>query len=260
MKLKKKKLAVFFVILFLAIFILPIFSFLRTPTQIISKYPLYVVKFFQEELKALFFFHANMQENKQLKQQQKKLIHKIIMLRELEAENKRLKALFEFSKREKGEFVFARVIARDTSNLVSSMLIDKGTFHGVKINMPVVNELGLVGRITQAGVFTSRIVLINDTRLFVPALVQRSRVQGLVSGRLHGNLVMGYIDKDSDIAIKDIVVTSGLIEANTKSIYPKGIPIGAVAQITKEAKGQMLTAHIKPFVDTNSLEEVLIIK
>jgi len=259
-KLKKKNLAVFFAITILALFILPFFSFLKTPTHIALKYPLYVVKFFQQEVKAFFMFHVNMQENKRLKVQQNKLIHRIIMLRELEAENNRLKDLLDFTQRQKGEFIYARVITRDSSNLVSSLLIDKGTLSGIKDGMPVVNNLGLVGRVTQAGVFTSRVVLINDTRLFVPAIIQRSRIQGLVSGRLDGNLAMNYIEKDSDIALKDVVVTSGLVESEAKSIYPKGIPIGAIVQIVQESKGGMLTVYIKPFIDINSLEEVLIIK
>jgi rod shape-determining protein MreC len=120
--------------------------------------------------------------------------------------------------------------------------------------MPVVNYLGLVGRVIEVSGSASKIMLINDPNLSVSAIAQRSRQEGLVTGTLGNSLVMKYLPADADIEISDTVVTSGF-----SSNYPKGILIGTVTSINTEFSGLSRYALIKPAAGLSGLEEVLII-
>jgi len=245
---------------FLFLLVLPFFSYLNNPALNTLKYPVYLLNLVKRELTAIVMFHHNMVENERLARNQDKLIQQIVMFRELEAENKRLKMILDFKERKKAGYICARVISKDSSNLVSSIIIDKGKNSGITNGMSVVTHLGLVGRVAEVDNSVSKIILVNDPNLYVPAIIERSRVQGLVSGRLKDYLVMQYVAGDQDIMPKDIVVTSGIAAEDVKSYYPKDIPVGIVEQVMPDMHGTMFLARIKPFVDLNSLEEVLIIK
>lgn len=120
--------------------------------------------------------------------------------------------------------------------------------------MAAVTFLGLVGRISEAQEFTSKVMLITDPNIGISAIDQRSRQEGLVSGTLGSNLIMRYLPEEPDIKINDTVITSGL-----NSAYPKGSFIGTVVAIGKEFSGLSSYAIIKPAVNLSDIEEVLII-
>ncbi len=134
------------------------------------------------------------------------------------------------------------------------MIIDKGSYNGIKRGFVVINHLGLVGRVIETGDYTSKIMLINDPSLGVSAIAQRSRQEGLVSGTLGRSLIMKYLPKDADIQVSDVIITSGLTEA-----YPKGLLIGSVINIGEEFSGLSRYAIIKPAVNLSGIEEVLVI-
>ena len=259
LKLKRRYISGIVLILLL-LFILPAFSFLTSPIVNSFKSPFFIVDFFREEFVALAKFHINHQENKRLKSNQGMLMQNIIALKEMEAENSRLKSLLDFKNREKANFIAARVISRDSSNLASSIILDKGSSSGIKEGLSVVSPLGLVGRVVDIRSSICKVVLINDPNLYVPSVIQRSRCQGLVSGRLKGYFVMQYIPSGEDIKPLDIVVTSGIAAEDVSSYFPKDVPVGVVTEILPDMHGAMLIAYVKPFVDLNSLEEVLVVK
>jgi rod shape-determining protein MreC len=235
-----------------------LFSFfipvLRKSLVSLLKYPLRITDFFFNEFKALVFFHYNFLENIRLNKEIGLLKQKLSDYQELFQENQRLKALLSLRQNSTFRLIPAQVIMRSPETWSSLIVIDRGKKDGLKENSAVISYAGLVGRIVELGSSTAKVILLTDPGLCVSAIIQTSRVQGLVCGTLENYLVMRYLDEDKDIKIKDNVITAGLTE-----IFPKGILIGEITEIKKDPLDGRSYAKIKPAVDFNKLEEVMVI-
>jgi len=207
-----------------------------------------------KEIKSIVFYKKILRENSDLKKEIATLRHGIIELEEISQENKRLKKLLSFKYKTSFSVIPARVIAKDSSNWASAIIIDKGRKDKIRPDMSVINELGLVGKISEVGISTSKVILISDLDLNIPCLLQRSREEGLLTGTILGSCKMRYLSLDSDIKIGDKVITSGL-----GSIFPKGILIGEVSKIRDDSSGLMKLCLVNPSVDLSKIEEVLIL-
>jgi len=200
-------------------------------------------------------------ENEELREYVAILENELIEKNELEKENKRLKKLLDFAvDNDKMTVTGAKVIGKNPGNWFNVILIDKGTKHGVDINMAVVTERGLVGRIFQVGPNWAKVRTIVDGQSSVSGIIERTRDNGLVKGNNDMGLEEGmcrmiYLPLDSDLKPGDKVLTSGLGE-----IFPKGIYIGEVKEVVEEKRDFFKTAIIEPGVDFQRLEEVLVIK
>jgi len=130
-----------------------------------------------------------------------------------------------------------------------------GSLQGVEIGMPVVSGgAGLVGRISQVGPRTSEVQLLTDTDSAVAALLQTSRVTGLVVGQPDSTLQMEYIPQEEQIDVGDIVLTSGL-----GGVLPKGLVIGQVTEVLQMDYALFQSATVRPAIDFSRLELVLVI-
>jgi rod shape-determining protein MreC len=160
-------------------------------------------------------------ENILLKEKIKELESQVQDLKEIDRENQRLRGLLDFKKRREFSTISAQVIARDLSIWSDTAIIDKGSSGGIAVNMAVVTEDGLAGRITEAGTGISRVLLITDPDSRVGAVLQDSRELGIVEGTLRSVLKMRYLNIDADVREGDTVLTSGF-----GGNFPKGILIG----------------------------------
>jgi len=203
----------------------------------------------------------NMEKNyEELKTKVANLEKELIKLEELENENSRLKKLLEFSN-ENEEFIVtgARVIAKNPGNWFNLITIDKGEKDGVAVNMAVVTEEGLVGRVIEVAASWSKVRTIVDGQSAVSGIIQRNRDNGIVKGNNNlgsedGMCRMIYLPEDSSVVEGDKVITSGLGD-----IFPKGIYIGEVKEVIKEERDLYKTAIIEPGADFQRLEEVLVV-
>lgn len=253
-KFKKKRLiitAAFVCSLFL---FSSLVSILKIPLLNIFNPPLQLLGVINREIKGLVFYHRNFIQNERLRRENNFLKHKLNNAREAYLENERLNKLLAFKKNSPYKVVASRVIGRSADNWSSLLIIDKGRRNGIKEGFVAINYLGLVGRVSQASEFTSKITLLNDPNLGISAIIQRSRQEGLISGTLSNFLIMRYLPKDSDIKVSDLVMSSGLTEK-----YPKGLIIGTVSSVGDEFGGLSRYAMVKPAVNLSDLEEVLII-
>lgn len=197
-------------------------------------------------------------ENEQLKQTIERLEVELREAEELKQENERLKVLLNWKEKNGGRrpYMAASVVARNPDNWFGTVIINRGREDGLKTNMTVVVPAGLVGRVANVSSSTAEVLLITDPRSGVGALVQKTRVPGIVEGIASSTLLkMNHIPGNLKVTKGDTVVTSG-----QGSIYPKGIAIGKIIDVQEEASGLFQVATVKPFVDFNRLEEVLIIK
>jgi len=250
-KQQLKSYAVFISLLILLFFIS---LALRGPLVGVLKQPFNLVKFIQRETMGIIFYHRNLVRNEALEREAGLLKDKINSLNELQLENQRLKENLAFKQRSSLKLIPARVIARSADSWTSQVIIDKGSYHGIRQGMGVITYSGLAGRVMAVMDSTSRIMLLNDPSLGVSSLIQRSRQEGLVSGTLGNNLIMKYLPEEADIKIGDLVVSSGL-----NSTYPKGILIGKIVESGKDFSGLSRYAVITPVVNFSNLEEVLVV-
>ena len=199
-------------------------------------------------------YHRNYVLNKQLANENRLLRSKINSLSEVSLENERLQKLLAFRQQSPFKVVAARVIGRGADNWTSAVVIDKGGFHGVRRGMCAINHLGLLGRVIESSLDSSKIILLSDPAMGVSGVIQRTRQEGLVSGTLGTYLIMKYLPQDADIKVNDRVVTSGLNQH-----YPKGILIGTVVDVGNEFSNLGRYAVIKPAANLSYAEEVLIV-
>lgn len=254
LRFKKKHIVSILVFLLLLLVLASTISHLKTPVIEILKYPLNLLTLLRHELGGIIFYHRNLMQNERSKKEIDLLKNKLNTSEEIYLENKRLEQLLSLKQKSQFKVVASRVIGRAIDSWSSIIIIDKGGYNGIKRGMVAITYLGLVGRVIETTISTSKVMLINDPDFSVSSIVQRSRQEGLVSGTLGSSLIMEYLPKDSDIKVSDLIITSGLT-----ATYPKGLLIGTVVDIGEEFSGLSRYAVIKPAVNLSNIEEVLII-
>ena len=173
---------------------------------------------------------------------------------EMLATYQRLENLLQFKKEMDLPVQVAQVIGRDPTGWFESLIIDKGRSSGLKINMPVVNAEGVVGRLVSVSTHYAKVLLIIDQNSAVDCIVQRSRDKGILKGLSSDICELDYILKRSDVRIKDRLVTSGF-----GRVFPKGIPVGEIISV-EDISGELFKEiKVKPVVNFSKLEELLVI-
>ena len=199
------------------------------------------------------------QQNKMLRSEVDQLRIQNLQASEYAAENARLRALLGYKQAAyQFDLVAARVIGREADSWSHMIVIDRGTADGVRENMPVVTEKGLVGHVVEAGPNYAKVQLILDPRSSVGTLVQRaeSRVVGIVEGDPANPTMprMVNVPKNADIQEGDVIVTSGF-----GGMYPKGLTVGLVSSLENDEAGLLKIALLEPAVDFQRLEDVAVI-
>ena len=179
---------------------------------------------------------------------------------EVKSENERLAAMLGFDTQDgQLEMVSARIIGKSPGHWFHMFVIDAGQSSGVQIDMPVVSGDGLVGRVVATGANWSRVMAIIDSSSGVSGIVERTRDNGILHGTAAAGsenelLNLSFLPLDADLSPGDTVITSGLA-----GIFPKGIPVGEVTEVSQSDDGMRNQAVVTPWVDFNHLEEVMII-
>jgi rod shape-determining protein MreC len=159
--------------------------------------------------------------------------------------------------------VTGRVIGRSPTVWYSTVTIDHGTSSGVRVNDPVINGDGLVGRITSATKGTAQVTLITDHTSAVSGkvLTESDGVQGVVQPEV-GNpeeLLLDFLDSDQQVRTGQTVVTAGWKAQGLASFYPYGIPIGRVSDATIAEQQASQQVHVRPYADIRDLEYVQVL-
>jgi rod shape-determining protein MreC len=181
-------------------------------------------------------------------------------LTELRRENQALRSQLGFAASLTYRYIPARLVAKDPGNLFSTMVLDRGSRHGVRQGMPVVafqgGLQGLVGRVVTAGLATCAVQPITDPDSYEAARLANSRFDGLISGGSAERLVMSYVKKLALLEVQygELVVTSGMGQA-----FPEGVHIGRVREMQAKGYEASLELQVEPIVDFGRLEYVFIL-
>ena len=173
----------------------------------------------------------------------------------LSRENDRLRALLEMRAEIPSRAVAARITGADATGLFRTATINKGARDGIAKGYAVIADVGIVGQVVTISPHAARVLLLDDHSSGVDALVRRTRARGIVQGGSEAGCRLKYVKRREDLREGDLVITSGL-----DGIFPKGLPIGVVAELSDEQRGLYQTAEIRPAVDFAKLEEVLVVE
>ena len=194
-------------------------------------------------------------ENGALRQKVQELEVQIKQQEELAAENERLKSLLGLKEQSQYKIVPARVIGRDPSAWFDSSIINRGSLDGVKLNMPIVTDGGLVGRVASVSPVTSQVWLVSKDKSGLGGVVGElgnSNALGVVGGTGKKDLLeMRYVPGSVNVNVGDSVYTSG-----QDGIFPAGLKIGTVVEV---GSGSATTPHqifIRPGAGLDSMQEV----
>jgi rod shape-determining protein MreC len=202
-----------------------------------------------------FYLRGVRAENRQLKSQIEQMRLEQVRLSEDAAQARRLQTLLAFKEQFISRTVAAQVIGSSGSDLSRVVYIDKGEDDGLKRDMAVITSDGIVGKILQVykNPSVSQVLVINDQSSGVGALLEKTRLQGVLRGTASGEVVLERVMSDEQVPVGETVLTSG-----GDQIFPKGLPIGTVTNVGN-GKDLFLNIKVKPAADLSKLEEVLVL-
>jgi len=200
-----------------------------------------------------FYLRGVRAENRQLKDQIEQMRLEQVRLAEDAAQARRLQTLLAFKEQFISRTVAAQVIGSSGSDLSRTVYIDKGESAGIKRDMAVITADGIVGKVLVVYSSVSQVLLINDQSSGVGALLEKTRLQGVLRGTANGEVVLERVMSDEQVPLGETVLTSG-----GDQIFPKGLPIGSVMKVGN-GKDLFLNIKIKPAANLSKLEEVLVL-
>ncbi len=224
---------------------------------LVAKPSNYIIGIF-EDINALFNTY---EENIRLKARLEEFAVLQAEVNTLKSENAELREIVNVQESLRdSDPLHATVIARNPDQWEEKIILNRGSVHGVQKNMAVTTARGLIGKVTLVTAYTSQVELLytNNSNYRVAALAQEETgdVYGLIEGFDHerGELIFKRIDSSAVIKEGSQVVTSGL-----GGIFPKGILIGEVTEITTDDFGLTKMAYVKPAANFSLLENVTIL-
>ena len=200
-----------------------------------------------------FFLRGVRAENRQLKQQIEQMRLEQVRLTEDAEQAHRLQQLLAFKEQIIAKTVPAQVIGSSGSDLSRSIYIDKGSNEGIAADMAAITAGGIVGKVLRVYPSTSLVLMINDQTSGVGAMLEKSRLQGVLKGTPDGTVVLERVMSDEKVDPGDKVLSSG-----GDQIFPKGLPVGTVMKVSP-GREMFLKIEVKPSADLSRLEEVLVV-
>ena len=155
--------------------------------------------------------------------------------------------------------VTATVIFKSPSIWYSTVDINAGSADGVKVNDPVINGEGLVGRVAQVASDGAQVDLITDSTMGVTGRLARGGSTGLVQPKVGDpkDLLMQYLPSNAQAGVGEFVVTSGTVAPPDSSLYPPGLLIGEVTSVNEE--GASKSVNVRPAADLANLDIVQVL-
>jgi rod shape-determining protein MreC len=195
------------------------------------------------------------QQNQDLQQQLTRMRIEQAGIAEDALEGRRLQAMLAFKEQYVGTTVAAQVIGSSGSDQTHELTIDKGSNDGLKPDMAVITQYGIVGKLRDVFPSTSQVLEINDQTSGAGVILASTRIRAILRGTSAGRAQIGNLTADSRIKPGEQVLTSG-----GDKVYPRGLPVGTIESIVPDPDHQPYTAivvHLAANLDR--VEEVLVI-
>ncbi|NNF59605.1 MAG: rod shape-determining protein MreC [Rhodothermaceae bacterium] len=173
-------------------------------------------------------FRQAVAENERLRAETIDLSTEVARLREARAENERLRSLLAFGDTLEVPRVPVRIVAKDITQQENLLTIDAGRADSIRVNMPVIDERGIVGKVVLVGENHALVMPHQSTQFAVPATLDVLQQDGIVrwDGLAYDRLLMEYVPKTEPVEQGMLVTTSGY-----SGIFPAGVPVGIVDSV-----------------------------
>ncbi|HEY7836098.1 MAG TPA: rod shape-determining protein MreC [Solirubrobacteraceae bacterium] len=201
--------------------------------------------------------HAKGQRN-ELRKQIDKLRPELVAAQAEQRTYRQLLALYHLNRLGVGNYhpVTATVVGKSPNIWYSTVTIDKGSPDGIRVNDPVINAEGLVGKVVAVEPDGAQVDLITDSTMGVSARIGTSTATGIVQPKVGApnDLLLQYLPANSQANAGEYVVTSGTVAGPDDSLYPPGLLIGQVTSVNEESAYKSVNVH--PIANLHNLDVV----
>lgn len=196
---------------------------------------------------------------KQLEIENKKLILANTKLKSKAQKIKTLETQLEFKNYFSYDTIPATIIGRSPDNWHKQVIINKGSKHGVKIGKGVLTPKGIVGQVAKVGRYSSVVQLAFNPNFKMGVKIKELNQYGILIGDYPDSGHLEFITVDSQVAVGDQIVTSGICLDPTNCPYPENFPVGEVVEVGKNPDVVDLMVEIKLYEDLNDVREVFVL-
>jgi rod shape-determining protein MreC len=190
----------------------------------------------------------------QLKHENAKLMLEVNRLRKAGQENEDLRAMIALKDTSKYPLIPAKVISKLVSKIQGNFIINRGSSSNIKKGMPVLNQKGLIGLISEVSENYSVVNTLESNSLNIAVTIQRINVNGILS--YDGNsLVIKNVPSTFDIKVGDRIETSDF-----SSLFPPAIPIGVILRKESNVYGLLLNLYVQSFVNIPGVDDLFVLE
>lgn len=176
-------------------------------------------------------------------------------MRELEAENIKLRALLELRPSYTVRTLAAQVLWQAADPYTRKLVIDRGAKQGVALGAPVVNEQGVLGQVTRLFPLSAEVTLLSDKDAAIPVLNGRTQQRAAAFGGVNDALELRFIAANADVQPGDPILTSGL-----DGVYPPGLAVATVQHVDRRAEGGFARVSLKTAAQMDNVHHVLVLE
>ncbi|MEX0679856.1 MAG: rod shape-determining protein MreC [Balneolales bacterium] len=224
--------------------------------QSVRKASIVVISYLEQPLSQIRVYRTALQTNEQLGQQNILLQDELSRLRSVREENRALRELMALRDTLDHDLIPVKIVAKNLTGINNTLTINRGSDHGVKPGMALVNYEGLIGQVIITSSGYAQVMPLFNALFRSSARIQGSRAYGIVSwGTDQSNeLMMSYVPETIDVPIGSVVETSGF-----SNQFPPHIPIGEVIRTRTETGRDTQQIFIRPFVSLYQIAEAFIV-
>ncbi len=234
-------------------------SILETITQPLSNTATSISDWVENTLDTFVNAQKYRNENIMLREKLNEMYEQIRDKETVDKENARLREMLDIEQRNPDYEWSApcSVIARNANDIYGGFTINKGSNDGIELHDPVFTTIGLVGVITEVSTNHSVVTSILSNEVTIGAITSESDTVGIIENdvkySIDGCCLMSYINKDSDISVGEVVLTSG------GAVFPSDLAIGVIKEIYSDSNGLTLHAVIEPLENVFNITDVFVI-
>lgn len=195
------------------------------------------------------------EENQKLRQALVDASIRVTLLEEAGRENIRLRSILGFEPPSGYTLLPAKVMAVTGNKLPVSAIVNRGEMDGVRLNEPIINEEGLLGRVSSLTETHCTIQLLTDPTNRVAVRVAESREMGIAKFVPSQGMIVDNIPSQGDVKQGDLILSSGL-----GGVYPPGLVVGTVIAVERSKQEPFLIVRLAPSADFNSLDELFVLR
>jgi rod shape-determining protein MreC len=195
------------------------------------------------------------EQNDRLSSQNRELRLRLLRLDSLEQENRRLREARASSARVAEKSLVAEILKIDLDPFRQRILVDKGSRDGVFVGQAALDGSGVFGQVTRVGPVSAEIIMISDPDHAIPVQINRTGVRTIAVGQGQaGSLLLPYLPRNADVAVGDLVVSSGL-----GGVFPPGYPVATVSEVHSDPAEPLLSVSATPLAQLDRDPEVLLV-